>query len=88
MQKMNDIKFDAQALIDLIDNVKIASGRKQEYFYFCCSEPSDEVKRILKDFGLEYKIIPNKFIFDFDADENVAFIIPKSKPYYKIMEFD
>ena len=84
---MNDGMFNTQALIDLIDNVKLASGQKQEYFYFCCSEPSDEIKEILKDLGLKYKIIPNKFASDLNADEEIAFILPKSETYIKL-EFD
>lgn len=73
---MNDNAFDVQELIDLINNVKAASGRKQEYFYFCCSEPPDKVKKILKDSGVTYKIIPNKFVSDLNVDKNTAFIIP------------
>jgi hypothetical protein len=84
---MSDNIFDTQALIDLINSVELANGRKQEYFYFCYSEPSDEVKVILKDFGLKYKVIPNKFMFDLNVDENTAFIIPKCESYIKL-EFD
>lgn len=84
---MSDNTFDAQALVDLINNVKLASCRKQEYFYFCCSEPSDKIKGILKDFGLEYKIIPNTFVSDLNIDENTAFIFPKCESYIKL-EFD
>lgn len=87
MQKINDSKFDAQALIDLINGVKAASGRKQEYFYFCYEEPSDKIKGILKDFGLKYKIIPNRFVSDLNVDENTAFILPKYESYIKL-EFD
>lgn len=71
---MNDCTFDKQALIDLINNVQMVG--KQEYFYFCYREPSEEEKKILKWFGMTYKIIPNEFISN-DVDENAAFIIPK-----------
>ena len=81
---MNDCTFDQQALVDLIDKIKIATGRKQEYFYFCCGEPSDKEKEILKDFGLEYKIIPNKFVSNVDTDENTAWLIPKCEQYIKL----
>ena len=84
---MNDCTFDQQALVDLIDKIKIATDRKQEYFYFCYNEPSDEVKEILKGFGMKYKIIPNKFISDIEIDENTALIIPKCEQYIKL-EFD
>lgn len=84
---MNDSTFDAQALIDLINSVQSASGRKQKYFYFCYSEPSDKIKGILKDSGLEYKIIPNIFVSDLNVNENTALILPKYEPYIKL-EFD
>ena len=84
---MNDCAFDKQALIDLINNVQLATGRKQEYFYYCYNEPSDEVKRILKEYGLEYKIIPNVFTSKLNVDEQTAFVFPKCKQYIKL-EFD
>jgi hypothetical protein len=87
MQKINDNKFDSQALIDLINSINIASGIKQEYFYFCYEEPSDKIKGILKDFGIEYKIIPNSFVSDLNVDDNTAFIFPKHESYIKL-EFD
>lgn len=81
---MNDNTFDSQALIDLIDIVKAVSNCKQEYFYFCYGEPSDKVKEILKEFGFEYKVIPNKCVLDLNVDENTALILPKCKPYIKL----
>lgn len=84
---MSDNSFDKQALIDLINDVKATSCRKQEYFYFCYSEPSDKIKGILKDFGLEYKIIPKVFVSNLNVDENTALIVPKCESYIKL-EFD
>lgn len=80
---MNDNTFDAQALIDLVNSVKAATDRKVEYFYYCYSEPSDQIKAILKSYGIKYKVISNKF-FTSDPDENTAFILPKCEPTIKI----
>ena len=79
---MSDNTFDAQALIDLVNSVKATTDRKIEYFYYCYSEPSDQIKEILKSYGLEYKVIFNKF-FALDSDKNTAFILPKYEPTIK-----
>ena len=71
---MNDNSFDAQALIDLIDRVKAASGGYQ-LMYFCYNEPPEYIKKIIESYGAKYKVIKNNFNLS-DAEENSLFIIP------------
>lgn len=78
---MNNNLFDAQALIDLMDQIKATSGSyKLTYFYY--SEPPEYIKEIIESYGAEYKVIKNNFNLS-DEKENAVFIIPTDEAPYK-----
>lgn len=84
MQKVNDSTFDAQALIDLVNSVKVASDNN-DFIAFVYEEPSDQIKEIIKSFGGKYKIIPKQcFPSGVDIDKGTMLILPQHKPAIKI----
>ena len=82
MQKVNDNTFDAQALVDLVNSVKVASNNN-DFIAFVYEEPSDQIKEIIKSYGGKYKVIEKQY-FPSGADKGTMLILPECKPTIKI----
>lgn len=82
MQKINENAFDVQALVDLVNSVKVASNHN-DFIAFVYKEPSDQIKEIIKSYGGKYKIIPKQF-YPSCVDDGTMLILPDCKPTIKI----